>query len=84
MTAPEAHAAEGGSRSFEAHQAAVERANAALETQTLGEGWHNSPGETLGRVLADLLHWCDDTQRDFDAALARARRQHAAERPGTA
>ncbi|UNT00398.1 hypothetical protein MMF93_30960 [Streptomyces tubbatahanensis] len=69
-------------RSPDPHQAAVDRANAALQTHTLTEGWRNSPGQTLGRVLADLLHWCDDTQRDFDAALARARRQHAAENNG--
>ncbi|MEU5839403.1 hypothetical protein ABZ820_37880 [Streptomyces diacarni] len=65
------------------HQAAVDRANAALQTHTLTEGWRDSPSQTLGRVLADLLHWCDDTQRDFDAALARARRQHAAEGNGS-
>ncbi|MGY1439734.1 hypothetical protein [Streptomyces reniochalinae] len=69
-------------RGHDPHQAAVDRANTALQTHTLTEGWRNSPSQTLGRVLADLLHWCDDTQRDFDAALARARRQHAAEAGG--
>ncbi|MFH8555496.1 hypothetical protein ACH4FE_18035 [Streptomyces celluloflavus] len=64
------------------HEAAVKRANAALETYTLsGDGWHRSPGETLQHVLADLLHWCDDTQRDFDAALERARARYAGESP---
>lgn len=58
--------------------AAVQRANAALQTYTLsGDGWRRSPGETLQQVLADLLFWCDDTQRDFDAALERARARHA-------
>ncbi|MFF2922875.1 hypothetical protein ACFVTP_10785 [Streptomyces celluloflavus] len=62
------------------HEAAVKRANAALETYTLsGDGWRRSPGETLQHVLADLLHWCDDTQRDFDAALERARARYAGE-----
>ncbi|RXS86143.1 hypothetical protein EST92_06235 [Streptomyces sp. TM32] len=62
----------------QAHDAAVTRANEALRTYTLSaEGWHRSPGETLQHVLTDLLHWCDDTQRDFDAALERARRRHA-------
>ncbi|MEU7182401.1 hypothetical protein ACWIG3_26885 [Streptomyces celluloflavus] len=64
------------------HEAAVKRANAALETYTLsGDGWRRSPGETLQHVLADLLHWCDDTQRDFDAALERARARYAGEGP---
>ncbi|MBM4792315.1 hypothetical protein HXP44_09670 [Streptomyces sioyaensis] len=62
----------------QAHDAAVTRANEALRTYTLSaEGWHRSPGETLQHALTDLLHWCDDTQRDFDAALERARRRHA-------
>ncbi|MHB6905544.1 hypothetical protein [Streptomyces sp. DB-54] len=64
------------------HDAAVGRANAALETYTLSsDGWQRSPGETLRHVLADLLHWCDDTQRDFDAALEQARARYAGERP---
>ncbi|MGW5118460.1 hypothetical protein ACWEQ8_23935 [Streptomyces noursei] len=63
------------------HDAAVRRANAALETYTLsGDGWRDSPGETLQHVLADLLHWCADTQRDFDAALERARARYSGER----
>ncbi|GGJ95205.1 hypothetical protein GCM10011583_28460 [Streptomyces camponoticapitis] len=63
--------------------AAVRRASAALETYTLsGDGWRRGPGETLTRVLADLLHWSDDTQRDFDQAMSRARALHAAERRG--
>ncbi|MFI6764545.1 hypothetical protein [Streptomyces sp. NPDC050355] len=58
----------------------MRRANGALSTYTLsGEGWRRGPRETLQHVLADLLHWCDDTQRDFDAALARARARHAEE-----
>ncbi|MFE0190470.1 hypothetical protein [Streptomyces sp. NPDC058989] len=62
------------------HDAAVRRADEALQTYTLsGEGWRRSPSETLQQVLADLLLWCDDTQRDFDAALARARTEHARE-----
>ncbi|WP_438290476.1 hypothetical protein [Streptomyces sp. HUAS TT7] len=62
------------------HEAAVGRANAALQTYTLsGDGWRRSPGETLQQALADLLHWCDDTQRDFDTALKQARARHAAE-----
>ncbi|MET9961731.1 hypothetical protein ABZ128_22205 [Streptomyces sp. NPDC006326] len=62
------------------HDAAVTRANAALETYTLsGDGWRHSPGETLQLALADLLHWCADTQRDFDAALEQARARYAGE-----
>ncbi|MGK4584658.1 hypothetical protein [Kitasatospora sp. HPMI-4] len=58
----------------------MRRANAALETYTFsGDGWRRSPGETLEHALADLLHWCDDTQRDFDAALERARARYAGE-----
>ncbi|MGV4925698.1 hypothetical protein K2224_18975 [Streptomyces sp. BHT-5-2] len=65
-------------------EAAVRRANEALQAYTLsGDGWRRGPGETLQRVLADLLHWCEDTQRDFDAALRRARAQHAATGDGT-
>lgn len=63
-----------------AHQEAARRAGEALQTYTLSaDGWRRSPGETLRLLLADLLHWCDDTQRDFDTALARARERHAAE-----
>ncbi|WP_405795892.1 hypothetical protein [Streptomyces sp. NBC_01506] len=63
--------------------AAVRRASAALETYTLsGDGWRRSPSETLTRLLADLRHWSDDTQRDFDAAVSRARDLHTAERRG--
>lgn len=63
--------------------AAVRRAGAALETYTLsGDGWRRSPGETLSRVLADLMHWSDDTQRDFEDVLSRARDLHTAERRG--
>ncbi|SDJ36655.1 hypothetical protein [Streptomyces indicus] len=66
------------------HDAAVRRANAALETYTLSaDGWRHSPSESLRRVLTDLLHWCDDTQRDFDAALAAARSRHAADSEAT-
>ncbi|MGW1377512.1 hypothetical protein ACWD6P_25025 [Streptomyces sp. NPDC002446] len=60
------------------HDAAVRRANEALQAYALSaEGWRRGPSETLERVLADLLHWCADTQRDFDAALERARTRHA-------
>ncbi|MFK0294967.1 hypothetical protein ACIQU6_31475 [Streptomyces sp. NPDC090442] len=63
---------------MESRDAAVRRVNEALQAYTLSaEGWRRSPGETLQCVLADLLHWCDDTQRDFDAALRRARARHA-------
>ncbi|MFH8346980.1 hypothetical protein [Streptomyces sp. NPDC018045] len=59
----------------------VARAGAALETYTLSEeGWRASPGETLQRVLADLMHWCDATQRGFDRSLAAARERYAEER----
>ncbi|MFH9425272.1 hypothetical protein [Streptomyces sp. NPDC017529] len=59
----------------------VARAGVALETYTLSEeGWRASPSETLQRVLADLMHWCDATQRDFDRSLAAARERHAEER----
>ncbi|GHH78126.1 hypothetical protein GCM10018793_27800 [Streptomyces sulfonofaciens] len=64
-----------------AHETAVRRADAALRTYTLSEdGWRAGPSATLQRVLADLLHWCDDTQRDFDAVLGRARALHGTER----
>ncbi len=67
----------------DAHTAAARRATEALQAYALSEeGWRDSPRETLQRVLADLLHWCDDTQRDFDTALAAARERHAAERAG--
>ncbi|QEV19500.1 hypothetical protein [Streptomyces alboniger] len=67
------------------HDAASRRAAEALQAYTLSEeGWRDSPSETLQRVLADLLHWCDDTQRDFDKALTTARTRHAAERDGGA
>ncbi|KOT99062.1 hypothetical protein ADK86_15650 [Streptomyces sp. NRRL F-5755] len=59
----------------------VRRAGAALETYTLSEaGWRASPSETLQRVLADLLHWCEATQRDFDRSLALARERYGEER----
>ncbi|MGI5350655.1 hypothetical protein ACQEU8_21120 [Streptomyces sp. CA-250714] len=62
----------------EEHEEAVRRANEAMQTYALSEGgWRKSPSETLQQMLADLLHWCDDTQRDFDAALERARVRHA-------
>ncbi|GIG69249.1 hypothetical protein [Phytomonospora endophytica] len=65
------------------HDEAVRRANAALQEYTLSaEGWRTSPSGALQRVLADLLHWCDDTQRDFDKALTAARERHAAESSG--
>lgn len=68
----------------DAHDAAVTGAGDALRTHPLsGEGWRRGPGETLQRVLGDPLHWCADTQRDFDAALERARARHAEERAGS-
>ncbi|RII22122.1 hypothetical protein DSC45_00145 [Streptomyces sp. YIM 130001] len=64
-----------------AHEAAVRRAGEALQTYTLSaDGWRRSPSETLQRLLADLQHWCDDTQRDFDGALTRSRTHHTTER----
>ncbi|GHJ34796.1 hypothetical protein [Streptomyces sp. TS71-3] len=64
-----------------AHEEAIRRADAALRTYTLSEdGWRTGPSATLQRMLADLLHWCDDTQRDFGTVLARARDLHATER----
>ncbi|MET8470161.1 hypothetical protein ABZY90_05945 [Streptomyces sp. NPDC006422] len=71
------------SEAMTGHEEAVRRANAAIQEYTLSaEGWRSSPSETLRRVLADLLHWCDDTQRDFDKALAGARERHAEESSG--
>jgi len=65
------------------HDDAVRRANATIQEYTLSaEGWRASPSETLQRVLADLLHWCEDTQRDFNKALAAARERHATESSG--
>ncbi|MFI9228516.1 hypothetical protein [Streptomyces rimosus] len=59
----------------------VRRATTALETYTLSEeGWRTSPSETLQRVLADLMHWCEATQRGFDRSLALARERYGEER----
>ncbi|RFU82820.1 hypothetical protein DY218_30860 [Streptomyces triticagri] len=64
-----------------AHEAAVRRAGEALQTYTLSaEGWRQSPSETLQRLLTDLRHWCDDTQRDFDRAVTGSRTLHSTER----
>jgi hypothetical protein len=68
-----------------AHDEGSRRGREAIEAYTYsgvtasGVSWRSSPGETLTRVLADLLHWCDDTQRDFDKALARAKELHDTE-----
>ncbi|WP_149562297.1 hypothetical protein [Streptomyces cacaoi] len=67
------------------HEAAVARANEILAGYALSpEGWRRSPGETVQRVLCDLLHWSADTQRDFAAALDRARGGYARESEGPA
>jgi hypothetical protein len=68
-----------------AHDTAAKRGGEAIEAYTYsgltasGESWRSSPGETLTRLLADLLHWADDTQRDFDKALTRAKALHDTE-----
>ncbi|MCA1222459.1 hypothetical protein [Streptomyces sp. 8L] len=68
-----------------AHDEGAKRGGEAVETYTYsgvtagGQSWRSSPGETLTRLLADLLHWADDTQRDFDKALERARKLHDTE-----
>jgi hypothetical protein len=68
-----------------AHDAAAKRGGEAIESYTYsgytagGQSWRSSPGETLTRLLADLLHWADDTQRDFDKALKQARTLHDTE-----
>jgi hypothetical protein len=38
--------------------------------------------ESLGDLLADLMHWCDRNNQDFEIALDRAR-YHYAEETGT-
>jgi hypothetical protein len=38
--------------------------------------------DALGDLLADLIHWCDRNNFDFDAELDRARRHYAAETIG--
>jgi len=38
--------------------------------------------DALGDLLADLMHWCDRNDHDFDAALERARGHYEAETGG--
>jgi hypothetical protein len=38
--------------------------------------------DALGDLLADLMHWADRNQYDFDAALERARGHYEAETGG--
>jgi hypothetical protein len=38
--------------------------------------------DALADLLADLLHWSDRNDEDFDAALARARLNYRAETEG--
>jgi hypothetical protein len=38
--------------------------------------------DALGDLLADLIHWSDRNQSDFDAALVRARMHYEAETSG--
>ena len=35
--------------------------------------------DALSDLLADLMHWCDRNQTDFDTELARGRYHYAAE-----
>lgn len=35
--------------------------------------------ESLGDLLADLMHWCDRNNQDFDLALDRARAHYQEE-----
>jgi hypothetical protein len=37
------------------------------------------PGDALPDLLADLMHWSDRNDTDFDAALERARDHYEAE-----
>lgn len=53
----------------------ADRAGAALagyEDDGLGE-------DAVSDLLADLMHYCDANAIDFDAAVARAQRNHAEE-----
>ncbi|NBE56741.1 hypothetical protein [Streptomyces boluensis] len=69
--------------SDERRSAAVGRAGEVLQTYTSSpEARRRGPSETLQRVIADLMHWCDDSRRDFDRALEAARDLHARERAG--
>jgi len=35
--------------------------------------------DSLGDLLCDLMHWCDRSDFDFEAALSRARSHYEAE-----
>lgn len=43
---------------------------------------HTDPQDALPDLLGNLMHWCDRSGRDFDAALERARKHYAAETGG--
>ncbi|WP_344939871.1 hypothetical protein [Actinomadura miaoliensis] len=59
----------------------VERAGEAMQAYTLSaDGWRTSPSENLQVLLADLMHWCDATQHDFDRILLKARDRYEKEK----
>ncbi|GLY87248.1 hypothetical protein [Actinoallomurus iriomotensis] len=59
----------------------VERAGEAMRAYTLSaDGWREGPTANLRMLLADLMHWCDATQHDFDRILASARGRYEEER----
>lgn len=67
----------------EQHDAAVGWVGEALQTYPSSPaGQRRTPSETLQCLIADLMHWCDDAQRDFDRALTAARALHERERCG--
>ena len=53
------------------------RANTALEAYIEATGTDHD--DALTDLIADLLHWCDRNQFDFDACLEQARRHYAGE-----
>jgi hypothetical protein len=55
-------------------------AEAALSTFMRETGTDEE--DALGDLLADLMHWCDRNNYDFDAALYRAQGHYEAETTG--
>lgn len=52
-------------------------AESALETFMDATGADKE--DALADFLADLMHWCDRNEGDFDAAMSRARYHYEAE-----
>ncbi len=56
------------------------RANRA--TQALTAYYGEIDECTLTDLLADILHWCDEHEEDFEQSLQQARNHHWAETHG--